>query len=258
MCFQSFLPTASMLLSLQNISKSFGGLQAVSACSFQVVQGTITALIGPNGAGKTTLFQVISGFLKEDQGTVMLDGVDLTFAPAHERARMGVSRTFQAVRLWKNFTVGDHLFAVLQKKDDRFFDGVFSHDHEHFVGRALEAMKTVGLEKPLKTPVQALSYGEQKLLDLARAILLPHKILLLDEPVAGVNPHLRDHLKHILRTLVQERGETILLIEHDMDFVRSVADRVVVMDQGSVFIEGGVEVLKDPRVLEVYLGEHSL
>lgn len=244
------------LLEAKNISKHFGGVQAVRDCSLTVAVGTITALIGPNGAGKTTLFNVLNGFIQPDAGTIFLAGNSIGALPLWRRSRAGMSRTFQLSRMFKNLTLRENLLLALRTHDDRFFRMVFGkHDdtvHEKEIDRVLAL---VGLEVDLERPATDLSYGQQKLFDLARAILNPHSILLLDEPVAGINPVLREKLVGILKTL-RDQGETILLIEHDMDFVRQVADTVIVMDQGAVLTHGkpGV-VLRDPKVLDAYLGE---
>lgn len=244
------------MLRVSNLSKSFGGVKAVDRCSFDVKPKTITAFIGPNGAGKTTVFNLVSGFLSADNGTVELGSVDLTPLPSWQRSRMGISRTFQLSRLFKNLSIEDNLLLALRTEDDRFWRmflrGARGDEEER--KKVEETMCFVGLDKDPSTIVTDLSYGQQKLFDLARAFLNPHELLMLDEPVAGVNFVLRERFKEMLKDL-KRRGETILLIEHDMDFVRAVADHVIVMDQGSVLASGTPEVVfKDRRVLEAYLG----
>ncbi len=244
------------MLKISNLSKSFGGVVAVNRCTFHVEPKTITALIGPNGAGKTTVFNLVSGFLPADSGTVELGSVDLTPLPAWQRSRTGVSRTFQLSRLFKNLSIEDNLLLALRTEDDRFWRmllrGARGDGEER--EKVLETMRFVGLDKDPGTIVTDLSYGQQKLFDLARALLNPHELLMLDEPVAGVNPVLRERFKEMFKDL-KRKGETVLLIEHDMDFVRAVADHVIVMDQGSVLASGAPEIVfKDHRVLEAYLG----
>ncbi len=247
------------LLEIQDLSKSFGGVHAVQGCSFSVEEHAVTALIGPNGAGKTTLFNLVNGFLSPDKGRIMFGKEDVTRLGVDKRSRRGMSRTFQSSRVFRNLTLHENLLLALRDDDDDPWRMFFSSGGEDaYADRVREAMRFVGLEKPLDAPVTELSYGEQKLFDLTRAILNPHTLLLLDEPVAGVNPVIRSRLKEILPGL-KKQGETVLLIEHDMDFVRGVADRLIVLDQGKVLAEGApAEVLRDPRVLDAYLGPEAL
>jgi ABC-type branched-subunit amino acid transport system ATPase component len=248
------------MLVVAQLKKRFGGVQAVDGCNFEVASKSVTALIGPNGAGKTTVFNMVSGLVAPDNGRIIFAGNEITHLPSWKRSRLGLSRTFQLSRLFRNLTVEDNLLLALRQDDDRFFAmlrrGSSVRQDEH--SRVRETMKFVGLDKDPKTPVTDLSYGQQKLFDLARALLNPHTFLMLDEPVAGVNPVLRDQLKTILHDL-KARGETVLLIEHDMDFVRAVADQVIVMDQGRVLAEGKPDrVLLDERVLDAYLGSVNI
>ena len=242
-------------LEVINFSKSFGGVHAVAKCSFKIAPAKITALIGPNGAGKTTLFNLVNGFIMADQGRVIFGKSDITKMTVWQRSRLGLSRTFQQSRFFKNLSLQENLLLALRQDDDRFWRMFFKNrNQEDFYRKIDDVLKLVELNKDLETPVTALSYGELKLLDLARAILNPHSLLLLDEPVAGVAKILREKLKRILKHLKEQR-ETILLIEHDIDFVKSVADWVIVMDQGTVLMEGEVQkIMKDKRVLEAYLG----
>lgn len=242
------------MLKVTNLTKKFGGLTAVDHCSFEIAPQRITALIGPNGAGKTTLFNCVAGVVGGDSGAIQFAGHDITRLPIHARAKLGISRTFQLVRTFANLTVEENLRLAAEPEDQHFFRSLIA-PRTASKENLLDMLRLVGLEQPLSFPAKSLSYGQSKLLSLARALLLPHQILMLDEPVAGVAPTLRDQFKKLLPNL-KARGETIFFIEHDMDFVRSVADHVIVMDQGWVLTEGTpVEVLSDPRVLKVYLGE---
>lgn len=244
------------MLKIQNLVKHFGGVKAVDGCDFSVEKNSITALVGPNGAGKTTVFQLISGLIEADQGTIFFEDQNILLLPAFRRARLGISRTFQLSRLFRNLNIEDNLLLALREDDDQWLKMFVrgSRGDEQQRDRIREIMDFVGLDKDPKTIATDLSYGQQKLFDLARALVNPHSLLMLDEPVAGVNPVLRNQFKDMLKEL-KRTGETILLIEHDMDFVHAVADTVVVMDQGRVLAQGQPEVaLKDERVLEAYLG----
>jgi len=244
-----------MLLQVKNITKHFGGVQAVNDCSFEVRPEKITAIIGPNGAGKSTVFSLVSGNVTQDSGEIWLGENLLNPLPVHKRAQQGIARTFQSVRVFKNLTVKDNLMLSLNPNDEKFWHSLFRKESESLVLRIREVMGMIGLEKNLDSLGSDLSYGQQKLLELAKAILYPHKILMLDEPIAGVSPILRDKLKEILCELKKQK-ETILIIEHDMNFVFEVADHVIVMDQGKVLTQGTPEEIKNnPQVLEIYLGE---
>lgn len=244
------------VLRVKNISKSFGGLKAVDNASLVIAPNQITALIGPNGAGKTTLFNVISGILGPDRGIIEFQGRDITHCVAWMRARLGISRTFQFARYFGNLTLRENLVLSLRQNDDLFWKSIFFSQNPKMHDDTLkEKLRFVGLKKSLDEKVLHLSYGEQKLFDIARALLFPHHLLLLDEPVAGVNPVTREQCKNLLRSL-KEKGESIFVIEHDMDFVRSVADHVICLHQGSVLTQGmPQEVLSDKKVLEAYLGK---
>ena len=227
------------MISVQKLDKHFGGVFAVHNCSFTVRENTITSLIGPNGAGKTTLFNLVCGIIKPDGGSVFLHGKEITGLCPHVIANLGISRTFQQARLFRNMSVRDNLLLAKSCSD-----------------RELKAvLHKVHFPLGLDTRASDLSYGQTRLLEIARALLKPHKLLLLDEPTAGVNPFVRRELKQILLDLKKE-GDTILLIEHDMDFVMSISDEVIVMAEGSVLTRGTPkEVQSDKRVLEAYLGK---
>ncbi len=242
------------MLKLQHLTKRFGGITAVDGCSLTVAPNTITALIGPNGAGKTTVFNLISGLIPPDTGSIEMDGQRLNAMAAHQRANCGIARTFQAVRLFKNLTVEENLLLAAQPRDQRFLRCLTADRDDASRQRIREVLRRVDFPKEPHTLAADLSYGSAKLLELARALVAPHRVLLLDEPVAGISPHLRDALKSILREL-QRRGETILLIEHDMEFVFSLAATVLVMNAGKVLRQGTPqEIQRDPEVLQAYLG----
>lgn len=227
------------MLSLTNVSKSFGGVKAVNKCTFEVKENTITSLIGPNGAGKTTVFNIISGLIEPDNGAIKLLDKNITNMQAYKIAQAGISRTFQLTKVFRNMTIKDNMLIAKKTNEEEM----------------KQMLESVYLHKPLDTIASELSYGQQRLLELARALLKPHSLLMLDEPTAGVNPKIRQELKSILRNLRKE-GRTILLIEHDMDFVMDLSDTVIVLNEGKVLKIGKPkDVVKDKKVLEAYLGK---
>lgn len=236
---------AEALLSIENISKHFGGLRAVSAASFAVTAQRITALIGPNGAGKTTLFAIISGFLKPDDGRIVYDGTDLTGEVPHRRARRGIARTFQIVQPFaglsvrENIAVGSHL-AHARRADA--------------LAAAEEVAHSVGLGSMLDTAAGTLTVAFRKRLELARALAIAPRLLLLDEVLAGLNPaEIRDMVP-VIRGIAT-RGVTILMIEHVMQAVMSLAEHVLVLAEGRIIAQGTpLEVAADRQVVEAYLG----
>lgn len=241
------------MLDIKNLTKSFGGVQAVRGSTFRIEEKKITALIGPNGAGKTTIFDMVSGLLKSDSGEIVFNRTVLNRLPAYARANLGVSRTFQQVRLFTYLTILDHLRMIEDNTDMQWWCEIFrSQRADRTKYQAM--LDEFGIKRDLDTPVSDLSYGQRKLLDLAMALKRPHKLLMLDEPVAGVNSVIQEQIEQLLLRL-KKAGETVFLIDHDMEFVRHLADHVIVLDAGVVLTEGAPEVvLRDPRVLEAYLG----
>jgi branched-chain amino acid transport system ATP-binding protein len=223
--------------------------------------GTITGLIGPNGAGKTTLFNLLTGFLRPDGGRVVFEGRDVTGLEPHRVFRRGMCRTFQIPREFKDLTVLENLLVVpSDQAGERLWGpwlrpGRVRAEEARIAGRARETLALVGLAEAAGQPAWTLSGGQKKLLELARAMMADPRLLLLDEPGAGVNPTQMRELVRYVRWLAAERGVTILLIEHDMDLVMSVCDPVIVMSEGRTLAEGPPEaVRRDPRVLQAYLG----
>lgn len=245
------------MLKVKNLKKHFGGVKAVDGCSFEVKQGTITALIGPNGSGKTTVFNLISGVLKEDSGKVIFDGTDITHFSPEAVSNIGISRLFQQTRLFNNLTVKENLLLALDNEDTKLWKNLFGLNRvtKEKEEKIKEMLKFVGMERFENKLARELSYGQKRLIELIRTILNPHKLLMLDEPVAGVNPRLRKEIAKLLKKL-KKQGDTILLIEHDMDFALGLADFVIVMDEGKVIAKGKPEEIRNnPKVLEAYLGE---
>ncbi len=242
------------ILEIKKIHKAFGGVKALNNCSLNVKPGIITALIGPNGSGKTTLFDVISQLVDEDSGEIKFNQKTISDLKPHQVSKEGISRTFQDPRLFRNMTVKDHIEIALYQNDEKLIKMLFG-SKEKYDQKIREVLGLVGFNKPQSTLGSDLSYGQRKLLDLAIAIAKPHKLLMLDEPVAGVNPKLREEIKKILKTLLR-KNETILVIEHDMNFIAEIADYIFVIDEGRIIVEGEPKkVLNNKKVLEAYLGE---
>ena len=227
------------MLSLNNVSKSFGGVKAVDKCAFEVEKNTITSIIGPNGAGKTTVFNIISGLTRADAGTIKLLGKNINNLQPYKIAQHGISRTFQITKVFRNLSIKDNMLIANKTSDSEIKN----------------VLESVYLQKPLDTIASELSYGQQRLLEIARALLKPHSLLMLDEPTAGVNQKIRQELKSILKNL-KRGGKTVLLIEHDMSFVMDVSDFIIVLNEGKVLKIGKPrEIVKDKKVLEAYLGK---
>lgn len=243
-----------MSLRVRNVKKYFGGVKALNGCTLSVDEKKITAIIGPNGSGKSTLFNAISKLIEIDSGAIRFGKRSIAKKKDFQVARLGISRTFQEVRLFRNLTIQEHLEIALSTTNENFFLGLFKKPISQ-KSKIKKILQQVHLDKPLTTYATNLSYGQRKLLDLAIAIAKPHSILLLDEPVAGVNPKLRRKIKEILRNL-NKQGETILLIEHNMNFVMDLVDYIFVMDEGKVIAEGKPEQIQNSKkVLQAYLGE---
>jgi ABC-type branched-subunit amino acid transport system ATPase component len=249
------------MLKIKNLKKYFGGIRAVDDCSFEVEEGKITALIGPNGSGKTTVFNLISGILRPDSGKILFkpekEWIDITHKSIEFISNLGISRLFQQIQLFNNLTVKENLLLAFDNNDTKFFKNLFGFNKitKEKEEKIKEILKFVNMERFENSLAKNLSYGQRKLIELSRAILKPHKFLMLDEPVAGVNPLLREKITEILLSL-KEKGETILLIEHDMNFTLKISDWVIVMEKGNVIAEGTPKEIKNnPKVLEAYLGE---
>ncbi len=252
---------APRLLDVQGLSKSFGGLRAVDNCSFHVTQGTITGLIGPNGAGKTTVFNLITGFITPDSGRVLLGAEDITRLRSDQVFARGLCRTFQIPREHLSMSVLENLLLVpFHQTGERWWRALLGGQRVHAEEAVLLKKAREVLEYLQLTPVENeyagnLSGGQKKLLELGRTLMAEPKIILLDEPAAGVNRTLLKSITSNIRYLAQERGITFLLIEHDMNMVMSLCDPVVVLSEGRKLAEGRPEdVRNDKAVLDAYLG----
>ncbi len=244
-----------------DVSRSFGGVQAVNHCSLKVEAGSITGLIGPNGAGKTTLFNIIAGALKPDSGRILLGGEDITGLPPHVLFRKGLVRTFQIPHEFSTLTALENLMVVPpDQPGERLFTTWLKpslvRDREAEVrARAREVLDFLNLSHVRNEPAGNLSGGQKKLLELGRTMMTEARTVLLDEIAAGVNRTLLKDLLAAIRRLNHEAGYTFLVIEHDMDMIGSLCDPVIVMAQGTVMRTGRLEALReDPAVIEAYFG----
>lgn len=248
------------LLSIKNLTKKFGGLLAVNDVSFDVDQGQILGLIGPNGAGKTTVFNLISGNYVPNDGQVIFDGQNIVGLKTNKIVSLGIARTFQTIRLFKNLSVLENVLAGCHC---RMRSGIFSSmlrlpfqrkEEKMALGRAIKELEFVGLSEFMDHKAMNLSYGNQRLLEIARALASSPKIVVLDEPAGGMNDYETQQLVGLIEKM-QDRGLTVLLIEHDMNLVMRICEDIVVLEYGAKIAQGTPEeITQNKRVIEAYLG----
>lgn len=251
------------LLNVNNVSKNFGGLRAISYCSMEIPKGSITGLIGPNGAGKTTLFNVIAGFLSATEGEVRFRDEVISGLPAHVIARKGLVRTFQTPHGFTELTVMENLLAApLNQEGENVWKALtmppsVRRQEKEYREKVLYMLEKVKMVDRRNEKVGNLSSGEARMVELVRQLMLDPELLLLDEPAAGINPAVQDQLVEMLRDL-QKGGLTLLIIDHNLGFITSLSHRIYVMSAGEIILEGDPEsVMRNDQVKKIYLGERE-
>ena len=245
-------PDTPFALETRELAKHFAGVKAVDELSMTVYRKGMTSIVGPNGSGKSTLIHLLSGMLPIDGGMVVIDGVGLKIVRAHETPDHGITRTFQEVRLFDQITVWDNIMVVLTERN--VVKALLQRGRRSRAEKAESILRAVGMWEKRDSLALDLSYGQRKLLEIGRAMALDVDIFLLDEPFAGLFPQMLERVKDIMKQL-REEGRTIVLVSHNMDTVRELSDRIIVLDSGSLLADGDVtEVLSRSEVIDAYLG----
>ncbi|NLY26957.1 MAG: high-affinity branched-chain amino acid ABC transporter ATP-binding protein LivG [Alcaligenaceae bacterium] len=253
---------SEVLLEVSDLTMRFGGLLAVDQVKFNVNKHEVFAIIGPNGAGKTTVFNCVGGFYKPTTGHIVMDGTDISGQPSHRIATQGLVRTFQNVRLFKNLTVLENLLVAQHSRiETSLLKGLFKfpsfrRSEQQALANAAQWLDFMGLREFANREAGNLAYGHQRRLEIARCMITRPRLLMLDEPAAGLNPQEKRDLQQLIDQLRREYNVAVLLIEHDMSLVMGVSDRIMVMEHGRPIVTGLPEqVRNDPRVIKAYLGE---
>ena len=253
---------SQVILSVKDLVMRFGGLVAVDQVAFDVQKNEIFSIIGPNGAGKTTVFNCVSGFYKPSEGQIQLFGDNITGKPSHKVAQHGLVRTFQNVRLFKNLTAVENLLVAQHNHMSAgFLSGLlnlpsYKRSEKQALANAVKWLDFMGLREFANREAGNLAYGHQRRLEIARCMITKPKLLLLDEPAAGLNPQEKKDLARLIDQLRKEFDISVLLIEHDMSLIMDISDRIMVMEMGRPLVTGEPEAVRnDPRVIKAYLGE---
>ncbi len=249
------------MLRIEDLTKDFGGLRAVNHCSFEMPEGTIFGLIGPNGSGKTTVFNLITGFLSPTAGRVFFQDQEITGLPPYVIAQRGIARTFQLVRVFKRMTVMENLLmAPKHQAGENLLLGMLRvprvrRQEWESIERAMELLAVMGMEDLADEYCGNLSFAEQKMVEITRALMTDPDLILLDEPTSGINPSLVNQILDYIRKLRDEQGKTFLVVEHDMRVIMNLCDRIAVLNYGEKIAEGTPdEVSNAPQVIDAYLG----